>query len=146
MLARTWLGPGLRCWPDMVVVDTGSRDGTPDFVAASYPDAPLLQRPNRGFGAGVNGACRRPSVAVASRVGYRLRSLLSRGERRATFAAVAYLSSARSVGALLEVGVDPRASERDRPNVQAARGEELVVLDGTQYGMVRGWRTAGSAT
>jgi GT2 family glycosyltransferase len=39
---------------EVVVVDNGSTDGTVELVRERFPHARLLERPNRGYGAGMN--------------------------------------------------------------------------------------------
>ena len=43
---------------ETIVVDNGSTDGTPAFVAEHFPDAVLIEQDNRGMGAGNNAGMR----------------------------------------------------------------------------------------
>src|ERR687896_393890 len=82
---------------ETVVVDHGSKDGTPELVRARFPQAKLIEQENRGFGAGMNTGIRaalaglqrvlrrrlRPSVGARGRMAERTVSARSaRGCRR----------------------------------------------------------------
>jgi hypothetical protein len=43
---------------ETIVVDNGSSDGTPEFVAARFPEVRLIEQDNRGMGAGNNAGMR----------------------------------------------------------------------------------------
>lgn len=46
----------------VIVVDNASTDGSPEMVAAEYPEVELVAAPNEGFGAGANLAIRRAAA------------------------------------------------------------------------------------
>jgi N-acetylglucosaminyl-diphospho-decaprenol L-rhamnosyltransferase len=46
---------------EIVVVDHGSKDGTPELVRERFPQAQLIEQENRGFGAGMNTGMRAAS-------------------------------------------------------------------------------------
>ena len=43
---------------EVIVVDNGSTDGTPDLVRGKFPDVRVVEQENRGFGAGNNAGMR----------------------------------------------------------------------------------------
>ena len=55
--------------PDVVLVDNGSRDGSPERIAAEFPDVTLLRQPrNLGFAEGNNVGIRHALARGASRI------------------------------------------------------------------------------
>lgn len=54
--AKPWIEPCLESVRDceLIVVDNGSGDGTPELVRERFPEARLIEQENRGLGAGWN--------------------------------------------------------------------------------------------
>jgi GT2 family glycosyltransferase len=63
--ARPWIERSIESIRDgvreLIVVDHGSADGTVELVRERFPEARVLERENRGFGAG-NNAVRRQAT------------------------------------------------------------------------------------
>ena len=61
--AKPWIEPCLEsvrgC--ELIVVDNGSSDGTPELVRDRFPEARLSEQQNRGLGAGWNAGMRAAS-------------------------------------------------------------------------------------
>ena len=61
--AKPWIEPCLEsvrgC--ELIVVDNGSSDGTPELVRDRFPEARLIEQQNRGLGAGWNAGMRAAS-------------------------------------------------------------------------------------
>jgi len=61
--AKPWIEPCLESVRgyELIVVDNGSSDGTPELVRDRFPEARLIEQQNRGLGAGWNAGMRAAS-------------------------------------------------------------------------------------
>ena len=100
---------------EIVVVDVGSTDGTPDLVRERFPEARIVEAENRGYGAGLNAG-----MDAAEGRFYLLLNSDAWAEGEAVAALLAF------------AGEHPRA---------AVVGPRLCNLDGTLQRSVRGFPT-----